>query len=473
MTGADEAKGLFFEGASGGTFVTHIDDAAALTISGGAMPSRDHLLPISSYSPTFLERIAGTGVLLLTMLPIIAERSSAALLPVVALTLAALARFERQNISLIPSGTAIILWSALGYSALSAIWALDPADTLAHVGAAAVMLASAQMVTSWIGVQGETRLRFLAFWLVVGVCVGIAYLLIETVSMQGIKRLLMNTFLLPDTSNKMYQIDEQGNISIQRYELNRNVAAANLLLWPALLCAYRVFRSPFRLILCAIIFAAIVFVTFSSVHETSKIALLLATPVFAAAIFKPRWALFTVLTGLVVTIVAIVPLSIYAHQSLHLDKSTWLQFSAQQRIIIWGTLADRVSDAPILGVGVRSTYAMNLAQRAEDREEPQPGSSGIAPHAHNVYLQMWFELGAIGALLMALCGLAFLLFVSKLDSRIVPFALAALTTGFIEVASSWDIWQRWFFALLAISCVAVFLSSRLGSAPVENLNDQS
>lgn len=421
-----------------------------------------HWLPRASYSPTLIERVAGTGFLCLGAFPIIAERSTTTLLPAVALTFLALARVETQRLPLRPSMIAAVLWTALGYAALSAAWALDPRDTLTHVGAAMIMFASAQILTSWISLQNEERLRFLAFWMLVGFCIGMIYLFVEIISMQGIKRLLVHTSLMPEASNKIYEIDAQGNVSIMKFELNRNVAVANLLLWPVLLSAHRLLKAPLGWVTGAAILAAVSAATFLSVHETSKIALPLTLLVFGVAYLRPKLALWSTLAGFVALVCAVVPLSIYAYQSLQLEKSEMLQFSAQQRIQIWGSIANHVADAPILGVGVRSTYAMNLEQQAADKSNQS--SPSIPPHAHNVYLQTWFELGAIGALLLLISGLALLYFVSKLPAETLPFALGALTMGFFEVASSWDIWQRWFFALLAVSAVCLVLASRLGPA---------
>jgi hypothetical protein len=421
-----------------------------------------HWFPRNPYRPTALDRVAGTGLLFLGAFPIVAERSTTALLPLVSMGLCVLALVEKQPFAPRFSWIAAILWTALGYAAVSSTWALDPTDTLTHVGAAMIMLGSVQILTRWIDLQKKERLRFLAFWMLVGFCIGLLYLSIELISMQGIKRLLVHTSLMPDPSNKMYTFDDEGNVSIMNFELNRNIAVANLLLWPALLSTYHLFKPPLRRLLMAVILVAIMTATFLSVHETSKIALPMTLLVFVVAYLRPKLALLVTLAGFSAIICAVVPLSKYAHQTLQLENSPILQFSAKQRIQIWGSIASHVADAPIFGVGVRSTYAMNSDQRATDKSVQS--SPKMPTHAHNVYLQTWFELGALGALLLMMSGLALLYFVSKLPTETLPFALAALSMGYFEIASSWDIWQRWFFATLAVSALYTVLASRLASA---------
>lgn len=424
-------------------------------------------------APSLLDRIAGTGLLFFGCLPIFAERTSALLLPLFALTVCILARIEAQRLSLQPPKGLIIFWLFLGYGAASALWALNPSDVLSHIGVAAIMLLSLQIATRWLELQGNERLSFLSFWLFVGFCIGISYLLIEVFTSQGIKRFLLETFFDPVAPSKIYKIDKHGHLHIKDFELNRNVAAANLLLWPSLLCAWGVFRSSLRTVLCALAFAAVGIATILTVHETSKVAFLLAAVTFALAYLWPRIARWGVATGFVALTVAIIPLSIYAHQSLQLDKSQHLQLSAQERVIIWGNLAERVSEAPILGVGVRSTYTMNLEYQASLPPNSRSSTTVFPSHAHNVYLQVWFELGVVGAFLLLLCGLSLLYLVSRTPPDAFPFALAALVVGMIEIASSWDIWQRWFFALLSVSAVCTVMAVRFIATRAEDRNAQA
>jgi O-antigen ligase len=74
-----------------------------------------------------------------------------------------------------------------------------------------------------------------------------------------------------------------------------------------------------------------------------------------------------------------------------------------------------------------------------------------------VYLQTWYELGLVGATLLLIAGVLCLRAISALPNAAYPFALATFAVCAAELATSWEIWQRWFFMLyiLAWFCLAL------------------
>lgn len=70
-------------------------------------------------------------------------------------------------------------------------------------------------------------------------------------------------------------------------------------------------------------------------------------------------------------------------------------------------MADRVQERPI--TGIRGTRALHLTipTDAGDPSHAEYALRGrVARHPHNIYLQTWLELGAIGAVLLLVVGLA-------------------------------------------------------------------
>jgi len=89
-------------------------------------------------------------------------------------------------------------------------------------------------------------------------------------------------------------------------------------------------------------------------------------------------------------------------------------------------------------------------------------------HPHNGALQVWLELGAVGALVGALIVLVV---VSRLTSEaLTPTAraagLAAFATAAIEMSLSYGIWQSWWIATLWFTGFMVLLA-RGDAASVE------
>ena len=102
----------------------------------------------------------------------------------------------------------------------------------------------------------------------------------------------------------------------------------------------------------------------------------------------------------------IVPLVLLARH-FELQDAAWLPLSAQLRIVMWNKIALLVPEAPVLGVGADMTYVI----RPVLTEVPAAAQKWIGfpiPHPHNLYLQAWYELGLVGAALLAAFGILLL-----------------------------------------------------------------
>ena len=86
----------------------------------------------------------------------------------------------------------------------------------------------------------------------------------------------------------------------------------------------------------------------------------------------------------------------------------------------------------------------------------KPRRLGI--HAHNLYLQVWFELGAIGAALVLLLGVTLLRAVRTLARDVRPYAYAAFSTAALVAAFGWGLWQTWLLAGFGMAFILVILA---------------
>jgi O-antigen ligase len=80
----------------------------------------------------------------------------------------------------------------------------------------------------------------------------------------------------------------------------------------------------------------------------------------------------------------------------------------------------------------------------------------LSIHSHCIYLQTWFELGAVGALLLTAFGLSVIAAIGRLAPRTQPYAYATFASSAAMAAVSYGMWQAWFitsFALTAVLCV--------------------
>jgi O-antigen ligase len=161
--------------------------------------------------------------------------------------------------------------------------------------------------------------------------------------------------------------------------------------------------------------------------------------------------------------VAVVPLSSIAYEQ-QLHKSHWLQPSAQHRIVIWGVTSSKVAEAPLFGHGL--VPARELGRLGKENPKYEPGSPFLVstgPHAHNVYLQVWFDTGLAGIILMVGIGLFALRAISRQVASSQPALFAAFACNALLAASSFSIWTRWFLASYALSAVFAVLASKFAA----------
>jgi O-antigen ligase len=82
-------------------------------------------------------------------------------------------------------------------------------------------------------------------------------------------------------------------------------------------------------------------------------------------------------------------------------------------------------------------------------------------HAHNVFLQIWLELGGIGALLFCVLGIAVLWQLQFWPSLVEAGAYGLFAAVAAIGLSGFDLWQTWLIASLALAWIAMLLAARL------------
>jgi O-antigen ligase len=188
---------------------------------------------------------------------------------------------------------------------------------------------------------------------------------------------------------------------------------------------------------------------FTSRHATSKIAFIGASIAFVGFQLWPITMRRATTWGWIAVIALVIPLALLAYQS-KLYHSTWLPRSAQHRIVIWGYTSQQIAKAPIFGAGIATTRALEELQR---NDTPfAPGSDfklATEWHPHNVYLQIWYEAGAMGAAILLSIGLLVLRTLPGAPAKTQPYLYSTFVTCALMGASSFSLWQPWFMASFA------------------------
>ena len=144
-----------------------------------------------------------------------------------------------------------------------------------------------------------------------------------------------------------------------------------------------------------------------------------------------------------------------------------LQPSASHRVLIWDFTLARIAERPWLGWGMESARAIpggrDLIPAADLARFGLSGQSAwfagvraqrLPLHTHNAALQIWLELGAVGAVLAAVLVLV-------LGWRATSPGAAGAFAAAVTVGSlSYGIWQGWWLCLLAMLALTARSLSR-------------
>lgn len=361
-----------------------------------------------------------------------------------------------------PSAAIVVLLGACAYLILNAAWSLSPAW-----GAGVAILLAGMLVAfdaAYHALRGArtAAVTAMAKGVAAGWVAGGAILLVEVLSGQILRRTVMTFVRAFRPGEGEMQIVGGWVVYVQPYLLNRSVVALMVLLWPAVLLLVLLARSlRWRLLHAAAVVPALVAAGLSA-HATSKVALVGSGLVFALFWVSPAAARRATLAFWLVATLLVVPLALLAYgQQLH----TWnsLAFSARERLVIWGHTAGQVSKAPLLGVGINTPRILHERQRSEAAPRALGSDIRLATsiHSHNIYLQAWYETGAVGAILLLASGLLVLRSLAGPSRRAQPYLYATFMACALIGASSFSLWQPWFLAAFGFAALFAALGAEL------------
>jgi O-antigen ligase len=165
----------------------------------------------------------------------------------------------------------------------------------------------------------------------------------------------------------------------------------------------------------------------------------------AAPVRPPRLLGYAAAAAIVLTPLAV---RLADESGLSAELAPRIGLSWAERLRIWTFTADQISTAPFFGQGLDASRLFGAA---------------VPLHPHNAGLQIWLELGAVGAALAALLWVA--LFqaagrVGREDRGATAAACAAAAAYFTIGGLSFGVWQEWWLAIGALGAAAVVVAAR-------------
>jgi hypothetical protein len=354
------------------------------------------------------------------------------------------------------------------YVFLNATWA---ADRGAAFGKAAI-LAGLVLVTfaavSAVSTLDAASLRRAALAFAAGAFVGAVFISFELLTDGIITRTVISRIPFLQPHFPKHVTISHGEITrMNSSKFNQNVNLVTFQIWPGLLALMGLMDAHRKLAMTAFFVTSAVAIAISQ-HDSSQVALVCSSIILLVAW---NWGCGRVIRILAVlwcaAFVLVIPADFLAYRAgLHL--APWLPPSARARVILWEYTAERTLTHPWLGVGAGSTPVLRDEYLGGAPAEQPKGfvfHRTTGQHAHDLFLQTWYELGVVGVLLLALAGAAVVMLNPLLALAAQPFAAATFATFGVVAAFAWGMWQSWF--MCAIGLLPLYL--RVATAALEEL----
>jgi len=322
---------------------------------------------------------------------------------------------------------AVVLLAAVAWAAFSGFWSAHKPDEIEDSVALKLLLELPLYWAAWAGARrADPRFRRLALQVLAwGLAAYGALLLVEAFTGAAIYRGLrdlMGDPIRPDLGRKNVA---QGSFVLA-------------LLWPV--AAAGGFRAGAPGWLAAPMAAGTVLLAHNFLSDAPVLAVGLAILVGGLVWIWPRSAPKVLALG-AAGLVLVMPVLILACHLLGLGQR--LPDSWEQRMGYWTYAMARIADHPFRGWGLDASRAF---------------SPHIVLHPHNGALQVWLELGLVGAVAAALAWAFAFRRLARDERSVVAAAAAASASVYLLFGLvNFGVWQEWWLALAALTAVVAAL----------------
>jgi O-antigen ligase len=339
---------------------------------------------------------------------------------------------------------AIVLLGLLVWAAVSSTWSPYHPKSGGHTVVLEVALGLPLFWSAICGARrADPRLNTLALKVLAwGVALFGAILLVETFTGAGLYRRLHEAYYQP------IRIDlAQSNVAHSSFVL--------ALLWPAVLVGG--LRRSWQVPLLLIAVAGTVLAAHAFLADAPVFALPLSAMTMLVVWLLP--SLGPRLMGIAVAAVGfLMPALVWGVRATgdygKLEQDVQLSWSA--RMSYWSHTLDWIRAQPVRGWGVDASRAMG---------------PGIQLHPHNGALQVWLELGLIGAVAAAAFWALSLMRLSRSEPDVGMTGVAGSVAAYVLFAwINYGLWQQWWLALGALIAVLAAMLDNRADIPKSTLS---
>jgi exopolysaccharide production protein ExoQ len=341
-----------------------------------------------------------------------------------------------------PAAKVVLL--LLAWMLLATAWTFNPLDALSLAVRTGFLIAGGTALSVMLISLESAHKERLARCIIAGFALLVLFLAFELVS----GGLLVRTALPERYAQQpwLYVVVSRGSVFMA------------LMMWPTLLA----FRALDRRAGTALVCAAAVGIAVLTDHGATRLSVAMGLAVLALVYYFGR-PVVVLIGGLCIAVILtapLLPLGPLSPQSWQV-VAEWLKLSAIHRLYIWQFVAERVWERPLFGWGF-------------DASRHMPGRDAMTPidvpvlslHPHNTALQIWLELGAVGAVVAALLMAVIVRQIARPDADrfTQAAATAALCASFGVASLSFGIWQSWWLGSLVLMTVWIAALSAANGA---------
>ncbi|MGO4524279.1 O-antigen ligase family protein [Microvirga sp. 2MCAF35] len=339
-------------------------------------------------------------------------------------------RLDRSAFGTIPTGVAFLVLCGIAYPLISLAWAIRPDLGLFSWGEAVLpAVSSAVLIVGW---RAAPPPRWMAGALAATMLITAGLITVELLLDFPLRRLLSHR--------------------IDGFIYNRPVVTLLLLLAPVLVLVG--FRRN-RMFCLPLLFLVVATILLSD-SEAAKLGLLTATGTFALSYAPFIW----VRRLLTIALLGLIWMQPFFGSVMRSVPDTVIEATkaghSRERIALWQAFSDVTHHYPVFGTGFGSSPQMGSHPVAANIDRAYRQMLRIG-HPHNAFLQVWVELGAVGALLLSALILWILSCLSRASADIRRVGLMTLMMASAIALVSHGAWQGWWIAAVALAAALLTL----------------
>ncbi len=395
-------------------------------------------------------------------------------LVLVALAVPGLLAWRTAILDLAANPVGWALSGLLAVAAVSLLWAPAPGVAADKLLRLAILWLGGCAAMAAVNCAGRDIVKWMVRLLPIGICLALLLYWIELAAsariitmITGLQTVMQARFPTPQEQEMFRLIYGFGAIS-------RGAGLLALFVWPARACCVALFPAYGKWLAAAL--GGAVFLTILELPmQAAPLAMAVGAVAFVMAWYAPQRAprLMAALTIFVIGAMPFISFHVSRSEMVGIEKRQ-LPGSWQHRVEIWHFAAERIAEKPVSGWGFDASRNIDAGKTQFVLEQPDgsetiyPGVGLLPLHPHNGVLQVWLELGAIGALMVMLLlfGLGRSLASIATDYGRLGGAMACASTASALCVGllSFGQWQSWWQASLwitALLCTAALRGLKL------------